>query len=110
MTRKYRKLALLAKIEATEGTDSVPTGAADAIQANDVSITPMAGNEETRNLMLPWLGNQGVVLTGDYVQMEFSVEVAGAGAAGTVPPYGALLRASGMSETINLGVRRLIIK
>lgn len=103
-TRKYRKLALLAKIEVTEGTDSVPTGAADAIQANDVSITPMAGNEETRNLMLPWLGNQGVILTGDYVQMEFSVEVAGAGAAGDVPPYGALFRASGMSETINAGV------
>ncbi|MES0879698.1 phage tail tube protein [Roseibium sp. SCP14] len=99
-TRKYRKLALLAKIEVSEATDSVPTGADNAIQANDVSITPMAGDEETRDLMLPYLGHQGVILTGDYVQLEFSVEVAGAGAAGTVPPYGALLRACALSETI----------
>ncbi|WFE92305.1 phage tail tube protein [Roseibium porphyridii] len=103
-TRKYRKLALLTKIELVEGTDSVPTGAANAIQANDVSITPMAGDEETRDLMLPYLGHQGVILTGDYVQMEFSVEIAGAGAAGTVPPFGALLRACALSETINVGV------
>lgn len=103
-TRKYRKMALLAKPEVTEGTDSVPTGAANAIQANDVSITPMAGDEETRDLMLPYLGLQGVILTGDYVQLEFSVEIAGAGAAGDVPGYGALLRACAMSETINAGV------
>lgn len=99
-TRKYRKLALLAKVEETEGTDSIPTGALNAIQANDVSITPMAGDEETRDLMLPYLGNQGVILTGDYVQLEFSVEIAGAGGAGDVPPYGALLRACALSETI----------
>ncbi|MCV0424668.1 MAG: hypothetical protein K5905_04285 [Roseibium sp.] len=103
-TRKYRKLAILAKIEVTEGTDSVPTGAANAIQANDVSITPIAGNEENRDLILPYLGHQGVILTGNYVQLEFSVEVAGAGAAGDVPDYGVLLRACAMSETIDAGV------
>lgn len=103
-TRKYRKLALLAKIEVTESTDSVPTGAANAIQANDVSITPIAGDEEARDLILPYLGHQGVILTGNYVQLEFSVEVAGAGAAGDVPGYGVLLRACAMSETISAGV------
>lgn len=100
MTRKYRKLACLAKIEAVYGTDSVPTGAADAIQLNDVTLTPLAGGEEARDLLLPYLGHQGVELTGDYVQLEFSVEIAAAGTAGTAPGYGALLRACGLAETV----------
>lgn len=102
-SRKYRKLGVLAKIETTYGTDAVPTAAANAMQVNNATITPLAGGEEARDLMLPWLGNQGVILTGNYVQMEFSVEVAGAKAAGTVPGYGALLRACGMAETVTAG-------
>ncbi|QDG74454.1 phage tail tube protein [Labrenzia sp. PHM005] len=98
--RKHRKLAILAKIEPVYGTDSVPTGAANAILATDVTLTPLAGEDINRDLLLPWLGHQGIELVGNYVQMEFSVECAGAGAAGTVPAYGALLRACGLSETI----------
>lgn len=98
--RKHRKLACLAKVETVYGTDSVPTGAADAIQLNDVTLTPLAGEDVARDLLLPFLGHQGIELTGNYVQLEFGVEVAGAGAAGDVPGYGALLRACGLSETI----------
>lgn len=99
--RFVRKLALLAKIETTYATDAVPTGAANAILATDVTLTPMAGTEESRELLLPYLGNQGVVLTGDHVILEFSVEIAGAGAAGDVPGYGPLLRACGLSEVVD---------
>lgn len=98
--RKHRKLACLAKIETVYATDSVPTGAANAIQLNDVTLTPLAGEDVSRDLLLPWLGHQGTELTGNYLQLEFSVEIAGAGAAGTVPGYGALLRACAFSETI----------
>ncbi|MEP2707775.1 MAG: phage tail tube protein [Roseibium sp.] len=98
--RKYRKLALLAKIEGAYGTDSVPLGTTDAILVTDASLTPLAGEDVSRDLLLPWLGHQGVELTGNYIQMEFSVECAGAGAAGTVPGYGSLLRACGLDETI----------
>lgn len=98
--RKYRKLACLAKIEGTYGVDSVPTAAADAIQLNDVTLTPLAGDEEQRDLLLPYFGHQGIELTGNYVQLEFAVEMAGAGAAGDVPGYGSLLRACGLAETI----------
>jgi hypothetical protein len=104
MSRKARKMALLAKIETTYGTSAVPTGLANAILATQFNFTPMAGGEEARDLMLPYLGNQGVELTGEYGQLEFSVEVAGAGAAGDVPGYGALLRACAMSETVDPGV------
>ena len=102
--RRYRKMALLAKVETSYGTDSVPVAAADAILATDVNLTPLAGQDVPRDLLLPYLGHQGVELTGNYMQLEFSVEAAGAGSAGTVPGYGALLRACGLSETITAAV------
>ena len=98
--RRFRKMALLAKIEPSYGTDSLPVAAADAILATEVNLTPLAGQDVPRDLILPYLGHQGVELTGNYMQLEFSVEAAGAGAAGTVPGYGALMRACGLSETI----------
>jgi len=104
MARYFRKLALLAKIEGTYGTDPVPTGADNAMLGLDVQLTPLAGGEEMRDLLLPWMGHQGVILTGNYGLIEFGIEVAGAGAAGTAPAYGPLLRACGMAQTVNSGV------
>lgn len=100
MPRYVRKLALLAKIEGTYGTDPVPAGDTNAIQAHDVQLTPIAGGEEMRDLLLPYMGHQGVLLTGNYGMVEFGVEIAGAGAAGDAPAYGPLLRACGLSETL----------
>ena len=102
--RYWKKLALLAKLEDTYGTDATPTGSANAILGVDVNFTPLAGGEASRDLLLPYLGNQGVMLTGEYGQIEFSVEVAGAGTAGEAPAYGPILRACGMAETIDAGV------
>ncbi|MBO9419154.1 hypothetical protein J7481_06580 [Labrenzia sp. R4_2] len=102
--RKARKLAILAKIESTYGTDSGPAGAADAILATDVTLTPLAGEDVSRDLLLPTLGHQGIELTTNHLRLEFAVECAGAGAAGDVPAYGALLRACGLSETVTSGV------
>lgn len=98
--RFERVLAILAKIEATEGTDAVPTGGANAMQMSNVSITPLAGEEESRDLVKPYLGDQGVFLTGNYVQIQGDVELAGSGDAGVAPAYDALLRACGMSQTV----------
>lgn len=103
-TRKFRKLAALVKIETTYGADSVPTGAADAMLMTDVAFTPMEGQEVSRDLLLPYLGHQGVELTGLYARLQGSVEIAGAGAVGTAPAYGALLRACGMAEDEETGV------
>ncbi len=98
-SRRWRKLAILAKIEATYGSDAAPT-APNAIIATNVNFTPIEGDEVSRDLILPYLGNQGVVLAGVYGKIAFDVEVAGAGAAGDVPQYGVLLRACGMAETV----------
>ena len=101
--RKYSKMAILAAVEAAYGDDGAPTARANAIQMNDVTLTPLAGNEERRDLMLPWLGHQGVILTGNHVRIEGAVEIAGAGAPATAPKYGPLLRACGMAETVTQG-------
>lgn len=97
--RYHRKMAILHKIEATYGTDAAPA-AADALIASNVTFTPMEGEEVSRDLMLPYLGNQGVILAGIYARIEFDIEVAGAGAAGDVPKFGSILRICGLSETI----------
>lgn len=102
MARYVKKLAALAKIEATYGTDATPTGAANAMQVLDVTFTPLEGQEESRDLILPYMGHQGVILTGIHQMIEFGVEIAGAGAAGDVPGYGALLRACGLAETVTV--------
>ncbi|KAB2687522.1 phage tail tube protein [Brucella tritici] len=99
MARRWNKLAMLFKLEATYGSDAAPT-AANAIIGTNVTFTPIEGEEVSRELMLPYMGNQGVVLAGIYARLEFEVEVAGAGAPGDVPAYGLILRAAGMAETI----------
>jgi hypothetical protein len=97
--RRWRKLAMLHKLEATYGTDAAPL-AANGIVATNITFTPYQAEEVSRDLFLPYMGNQGVVLAAVHGRIEFDVEIAGAGAAGTMPRYGSLLRACGMSETV----------
>lgn len=97
MSMYIRKLAVLTKIETTYGTDATPT---DAIQLSNVKFTPLAGSEEKRDLVTPYMGHQGVTLVGNYEQIEFDVEMGGAGTPGDIPAYGTLLRACGFSETV----------
>lgn len=104
MPRYFRKLAVLAKIETVYGTDAVPTGAVNAMQMTSVQLEPLKGEDVSRDLITPNMGHQGVILTGNYASLTGEVELAGAGAAGTVPSYGTLLRMCGMSEVIAAGV------
>ncbi|MFH1796266.1 MAG: phage tail tube protein [Pseudomonadota bacterium] len=98
--RSWRKLAILAKIETSYGVDAVPTGGANAILGVNVTHRTMVGEQLSRDLLLPYLGHQGVILDGVVSTLEMSVEIAGSGAAGTAPAYGPLLRMCGMAETI----------
>lgn len=103
MPRLFRKMAILAKIETTYGVSSVPA-AINAMVGKNVTFTPLEAEEVSRDLMLPYLGNQGVILTGKHAKLEFDIEMAGAGAAGTAPKYGPLIRCCGFSETTSAGV------
>lgn len=100
----FRNLAFLAKVETTAGTDAVPTASANAVKASNVQITPLEMQMAKRNTAQPFLGNTQQVMVAGYSRTEFDVEVAGAGAAGTVPQYGALLQGSGFQEVVSAGV------
>ncbi len=100
MALKFRKKIILAKIEVTYGTDSVPTGAANAIQTKDLEISPMEGDTVNRDTDRPTLGNDLSIHVGTHVACTFKVEMSGAGAVDTAPAYGPLLRACARAETI----------
>ena len=104
MARYIRKLAVLLKAEVTYGTDSAPTGAVNALQVSNVEITPLAGQDVSRELITPTFGHQGVILTNNHVTIAFDVEIAGAGAAGDAPAWAPALISCGFSETIDAGV------
>lgn len=91
---------LMIKPEVTYGTDSVPTGAANAILATDFRLMAMEGQDVSREVEMPWMGPQGTIAAGLHSKISFKVELKGSGTAGTAPAYGPLLRACGMSEVI----------
>ena len=97
--RLKNKLAILHKIETTYATSAAPA-VADAILAKNPTLNLLQADEVSRDLLLPYLGNQGIILTGKHASLEFDVEVAGAGVAGDIPKYGSLLRICGLSETV----------
>lgn len=104
---KWRKKVILAKIETTYGTDSVPTGAANAILARDIKLTPLAASTVERDNPRPELGAYQKIHVGEHVMLEFDVEFAGAGSAGGIPAYSVLLRACGFAMTNTPGVNTL---
>jgi len=95
-----RKRLILAKAEATYGTDPTPTGSANAILVRNLEITPLQSDIVQRELIRPYLGNYEQLLAQTRVQVTFEVELAGSGAAGTAPAYGPVLKACGLSETV----------
>ena len=99
-----RKKTILAKIEGTYGTDSVPTGAANAILVRNLDLTPQETDFADRDLIRSYFGNSEQLAGASRGMLSFEVEMSGAGAAGTAPAYGPLLRACATSETISAGV------
>lgn len=105
MTRLVRKTAILAKIESSYGVDPTPSGAANAILISNQSVNPLNAQNVDRNVVREYLGGSEQLVGVAYKSVSFDVELAGAGAAGTAPAYGPLLRACGLAETISAGSR-----
>lgn len=93
-----RKRLILAKTEATYGTDSSPDGT-DAILVKELEITPIEADVVSRDLIRPYLGNSDQLLANTRVSITFQVELAGSGTAATAPRFSSLLKACGMAET-----------
>lgn len=100
-SRLYSKNAVvLAKTEVTEGTDVVPTGAANAILCAELSINPLEGSTVDLAYIRPYLGISPNIRVEDYVTVSLTVDIAGTATPGTAPPWGPLLRACGVAETL----------
>lgn len=100
----WNKKVLLAKIETVYGTDAVATGAANAILATEIKLSPMEGQDVSRNLDTPWLGAQQTIPADLHMKLAFRVEMQTAAALGVAPGWGPLLRACAVAQTISAGV------
>ena len=100
MPIKWKSKVILAKIESAYGVDPTPTGAANAMLMTGVELSPMEGEDVSRDLEFPYLAAQGMIPVGLRVRLRGKVELAPSGAAGTAPAWGPLLRACGVAETI----------
>jgi len=96
----FRKKLLLAKLEVTHGLDPVPTGAANAIQTRDLTISPLEATALDLQLDKQVFGSNLGTLIGRHVLVTFKVPVAGSGTAGTAPAWGILDKACGETETL----------
>lgn len=104
MPDSTKRGGLLAKVETTYGTDSVPTGAANAIAVMNPQYTTDVTLVERDQILRDSLSRLSAVVGRKLARLTFGVEMKGSGTAGTAPKHGALLRACGLSETIAAGV------
>ncbi|MBB3142827.1 phage tail tube protein [Halomonas organivorans] len=103
MAKKWRKRYAVVKIESAYGVPSADMTGATILEVVMLDGgNPYAGNTVDRERMRDGLGAFEQVNTGPYVERQIRVPYAGQGTAGTAPAYGPLLRACGMSETINV--------
>ena len=98
MTRHAKKILLLAEIESTYGVDASPT-TNDAMLIMSPSITPIAGDTISRELVRPYFGALPTQLTNKRVEISFAIDYAASGEAGTAPAYAKILRACGLAQT-----------
>ena len=80
-----RKKGLAAKKEATYSVDPTVAEATDSIQTRVLEIVPLDGEFVSRELDSAVLGAEGEILVAKRVNMNFEVEAAGSGTAGTAP-------------------------
>ncbi len=92
------------KTEVTYGVDSVPTAAANLILAKKVVISPMEGEDVSRELESATLGADGTIVVGVHSKIEFEIEPTPSGAVGVAPAWGPIMQAMGWSQVIAAGV------
>lgn len=104
MARKFwRRQVLLVQAEATYGVDPTPTGAANAVLAEEIELTPMQSETEERGFLTPFYGAKPSTRTMLQQKLVYSVELAGAGAAGAIPGWAPCLRGCGFAATQTVG-------
>ena len=103
MTRRSRNTVIQVGIENDYGVNPGSWGPTSSILIKNPRFR-VVRDVAPRELVRGYLGGSDQLKSTRRAEIEFEVELAGAGAAGTVPAYGVLLRACGMAETVNAGV------
>lgn len=103
MPMSMANMCLLAKTQTALGNEAVPTPGDNAMLVRSTAPTIIKGKVVERNLLRGARGNYGGIFAGAHRSIEFEVEFAGSGAAGTPPKYGPLLMGCDMQETIVAG-------
>lgn len=101
MPLRWKSKLFLAKMESSYGVDPTPTGAENAVLATNITLSPMEGEDVSRDLELPYLAGQQMFPAGLRVRLQFRVELAPSGDEGTAPAWGPLLRMCGIGESIS---------
>ena len=96
----WKSKIILAKAETTYGVYEALDGATDAMLMSNVSISPMDGEEISRDIELPYLGAEEQIVVALRSVLQGSVELVGPGANGVAPAWSPLLRACGVAEVI----------
>ena len=96
---QWRNRLALVKAESTYNTNPSPA-ATDALLFTELDVEPLALELSEREIIQATYGNRPSVVTQRSVPIKATVELAGSGAAGTAPRWGAVLKACAMAETI----------
>lgn len=108
MSLSFRKVAILAKIEAVYGTDSVPVAATDGVLVRNFDIKPLDLGYAERSLVRAHFGQFSQLPTTVASKISFELELAGFGTAGPAVPtpgYDAVLRMCGLARTITAATK-----
>lgn len=99
------KSAMFAKIENEYGTDPTPVEGSDAIEIYGRPSFELLTAPKERNVPMGHFGKLAPLIVGEAYKLSgISVPLKGSGTAGTVPRIAPLLRALGLTQTINAGV------
>lgn len=94
------RAVLLAKVEGTYNTDSVPTGAANAMLVEKLSWSFANARMAQRMPLRTSQGKLKDLYAGTLISLKFDCEIKGSGSAGVAPEFGPLLKACQMAETV----------
>lgn len=102
MSMKTNRRAMLFALE-SDYNDGIttPEAATDAILTREITVTPLSGNDIERTFVRPYYGNSPRAAGEKHVEVQVEVELNTSGTAGTVPPWGKMLRCCGFSEVID---------
>lgn len=100
MAKFYDRKVILQKIEATEGTDAAPVVGTDAILTRNYSPAALEMDTRIRPLDLPYFGARPQLPVNLRRSATFEIDMAGGGAAVTVPPWMAVNRIAGFNAGV----------